>query len=371
MQSISQWLAAAGVSTPAELETNSAATGVSANGQVVVGTYFTGTESHGWLARVGSVGSGLLTDTAAFNRGVVEAGIRNIQVVPNLPNLALFGAHHRSILDNGLTRKDSEGTCAWATADAARYDKTSTNTELSEVGVCKDFGSARFGIGVGQAWTQQKLSLDGSARHDGQYLLLEGAKAFENGLQPSITAYAGQFNSKLSRHYMNGVAVDSSNASANAAAYAVRARLDWKDALAIGRFSFSPYAAYTWSKSTLGGYTETGGGFPVQVDKSSWSTNDLRAGTMVKTALGLATDLHVGAEVAHRFEDNTSGVNGNVVGLWSFSLAGQHIDQTWARVTVDVDHRITNKVALTVGANAATSGGDATWGLTMGLRASF
>lgn len=63
-------------------------------------------------------------------------------------------------------------------------------------------------------------------------------------------------------------------------------------------------------------------------------------------------------------------VNGQVVGgLWSFGLPGQQVKQTWARATVDVDHRLSNKVALTVGANTARSGGDATWGVTAGLRA--
>jgi len=170
---------------------------------------------------------------------------------------------------------------------------------------------------------------------------------------------------------MNGATVDSSNASPDARSYALRARLDWKNAIALGRFSLSPYANYTITKTHLDGYTETGGGFPAQVDATNWITHDLRLGSAATTALTSSTDLRLGAEAAHRFENNASGVSGKVIGLWSFSLQGQNIKQTWARLTADVDHRFTDKVALTVGANAATSGGDADWGLTAGLRANF
>ncbi len=372
MQSVATWLSNAGVTLPSGWVLHNA-NAVNQNGNVVVGD---GTDANGhtqaYLARVGlGTNGGLITNMSAFNNGLIEAGSRYVQAGTALPNLAMFGAHHRSILDNGLARTAGDGTCGWATTDAAHYNNTRTSIELAEVGACKDFGSARFGVGIGNAWTQQSLSLDGSARYNGQYLLMEGAKAFDNGLQPSVTGYFGRFDTRMSRHYMNGAAVDSSNASANSIAYALRARLDWKDAREIGRFSLSPYAAYTWSKSKLDAYTETGGGFPANFAASTWTTNDLRVGTAATTALSPATDLRLGAEVAHRFENNTSGVNGQVVGLWSFALAGQRITQTWTRVTVDVDHRMTDKVAFTVGGNAATTGGDASWGVTAGLRANF
>ena len=370
MQSVPAWLNDAGVTLPVGWKAQNA-NAVNQNGSVVVGD---GTDANGntqaYLARVGP-NAGVITDINAFNRGLIEAGSRYAQAGTALPNLTLFGAHHRSILDNGLVRTTENGTCGWATADVARYNNTRTRAELAEVGLCKDFSSARLGIGIGNAWTQQSLLLDGSARYNGQYLLMEAANAFDNGLQPSITGYYGRFDTKLSRHYMNGASVDGSHASPDSNVYALRARLDWKDATAIGRFSLSPYAAYTWSKSKLDAYTETGGGFPAHFAASTWTTNDLRVGTAITTALSPATDLRLGAEVAHRFEDNTSGVNGQVVGLFSFALEGQHITQTWTRATVDVDHRITDKVAFTIGGNTATTGGDASWGVTAGLRANF
>jgi len=373
MQSIPQWLSAAGV-TVATGWTPTEATGVNANGNVVVGS---ANDANGnqqaWLARVGPAGSGLLTDLNAFNNSLVEAGSRSIQAGAALPNITMFGAHHRSILDNGLARTSAEGGCGWATADAGGNNNTHTRMQIAEIGVCKDFSTARIGVGIGQAWTQQDLSLDGSASYNGQYLVLEGANAFANGLQPSITGYYGRYDTQVSRNYSNGANVDSSTASPNATAYALRARLDWKDAAILGKFSLSPYAAYTWAKTELDAYTETGGGFPAQYAASVWNTDDLRIGGAAKTKLSEHTDLRLGLEGVHRFDSNTSGVNVSVAGLSIFNnnLAGLQVSQTWAHATVDVDHRFNDKLVLTVGAGAATKGGDATWVVTAGLRANF
>lgn len=373
MQSIPQWLSAAGV-TVATGWTPTEATGVNANGNVVVGS---ANDANGnqqaWLARVGPAGGGLLTDLNAFNNSLVEAGSRSIQAGAALPNITMFGAHHRSILDNGLARTSADGGCGWATADAGGNNNTQTRMQIAEIGVCKDFSTARIGVGIGQAWTQQDLSLNGSASYNGQYLVLEGANAFANGLQPSITGYYGRYDTQVSRNYSNGANVDSSTASPNATAYALRARLDWKDAAILGKFSLSPYAAYTWAKTELDAYTETGGGFPAQYAASVWNTDDLRIGGAAKTKLSEHTDLRLGLEGVHRFDSNTSGVNVSVAGLSIFNnnLAGLQVSQTWAHATVDVDHRFNDKLALTVGAGAATKGGDATWVVTAGLRANF
>jgi uncharacterized protein YhjY with autotransporter beta-barrel domain len=115
--------------------------------------------------------------------------------------------------------------------------------------------------------------------------VLEGANAFANGLEPSVTGYYGRFDTQISRNYMNGATVDSSSASPNATAYALRARLDWKDAAVLGQFHLSPYAAYTWAKTELDAYTETGGGFPAQYAASSWNTDDIRIGGAAKIKL--------------------------------------------------------------------------------------
>lgn len=311
---------------------------------------------------------------------LIEARVRGVQAGVGLPNLALFGAHHRSLLDSGLVRS-ANGACAWATADAARHNSTDTQMELAEVGACKDIGSSRLGVGIGQAWARQGWSLGGGAKYDGQYLIAEAANAFGNGMEASLTGYYGRFDTEMRRHYMNGASVDRSTGKPDAKSIALRARLDWKDVAKLGQFSLSPYAAYTRMETKLDAYTEMGGGFPAQFAASAWHTNDLRVGAAAKTALSGSTDLRLELGAAHRFDSSTNEVSGYFLGGTGIG-GGHEISQvsnppnrsekrTWARATIDVGHRLSSTTALTFGVNTASAGGDATWGVTTGLRADF
>lgn len=384
MISVTSWLAGAGVSIPSGWTLNSA-TGVNANGSIIVGN---GQDPNGkqqaWLARVGTspsgsgenggsgsgVGNGFLPSIATFNSTIAESASLAAQAGAGAPSLTLFGAHHRSILDSGLA-STTDGVCAWTTGDAARNNDSDTRMGIVEVGACKDIGSSRIGVGIGQAWAQQDWSLGGGAKYDGQYLIAEAANAFSNGLQPSLTAFYGWFDTTMNRHYQNGASIDSSRGTPDASSKAIRLRLDWKNAVQLRSVSISPYAAYAWMRTSLDGYTEKSGGFAARFDNSRWDTNDVRVGVAGALPLTPATDLRLGAEVVHRFEGNTAGSSGQVLGLWSFKTQGASIKQTWARVTTDVDYRINNHTLITVGANAGTDGGDPNWGLTAGLKASF
>lgn len=381
MQSVKDWLAAAGVTVPATWQLTWA-NAANADGSIVVGNgsdSAAGGATQAWLARVapsgGAPGGGApsgsgIIELTAFNRTVLEAGTRSAQAGVQLPNLTLFGAHHRSLLDSGLART-ADGACAWATADAVGHRATGSRAEIAEAGLCKDIGTLRIGLGLGDAYARQDWSLGGGAKYRGQYLVVEAANAYANGMEVSLTGYHGRFSTDLRRNYQNAGAVDTSTGRPDATAAALRARLDWMDAAALGGFSLSPYVAYTWMETRLDAYTENGGGFPVAYAAARWHTDDLRAGLAGRMALSAQTTLRLAGEVAHRFQDTTHGTSGQVLGLWSFSLPGEKLRQDWTRVTVDVDHRFSDKSLLTFGANVASTGGDPSWGVTMGWRMAF
>lgn len=373
MQSVTTWLAGAGVSLPANWDP-AVANGVNGNGNVVVG-YGTDPSGHlqAWLARVGGAGTGLITDVNAFNASLAQAGTGTAWVVMGpIYGMVVSGGHHRSLLDNGLTRTGTDGSCAWATVDVGRQNSSDTRMELAEAGACKDIGATRLGLGVGQVRARQDWSLGGGARLDGQYLIAEADHAFDNGLEGSLLAMYGRYDTRLNRHYMNGATVDNSSANPDVATSALRLRVDWKNVAQLAAFGLSPYASYTWGRARVDGYTETGGGFPAIYKASIMRTNDLRIAAAAKTALSPATDLKLTLEAAHRLEDSTSGVDVQVIGLGGFShLAGQRVKQDWLRAIVDVDHRISTTSVVTLSANAASSGSDASWVLSVGYRASF
>lgn len=370
MESVAQWLAGAGITMPTEVGINyNSANDANSDGSVVVGSYNDGSIIHAYLARVSSAGSGIINPTV-FNESVAEAGARAAQGGISMPNLALFGAHHRSLLDSGLARK-ANGGCAWATVDGARYNHSDTRMGLVEAGACKDLDSARIGLGVGQVWSRQDWSLGGSAKFDGQYLIAEAANQFANGVEASITGYYGRFDTTLNRNYQNGAAIDTSSGNPDAKSSALRARADWKNLARAGRFSLSPYASLTWTETRLDAYTETGGGFPVAYGASKWQDEDVRVGLAGTTELAANTGLRLAGEVVHRFDDSTDGVNGQVIGLYGFSLPGRKVRQDSVRLTVDVDRRLTDKSLVTFGANLGGGDGDPSWGLTVGYHATF
>lgn len=370
MQSVTDWLASAGISVPSNLPL-AAATATNFNGSVVVGnTSAEGGSEQAWLARVGPAGSGLLTDMGLFNGSLAESNRQAALGVTDLSNLALFGAHHRSLLDSGQVRTQN-GACAWTTVDAAGYDDSKTHAQLAEIGACKDLGPTRIGMGLGKAQASQNWSLGGRGKYDGHYLIAEVAGTFGDAMVGSLLGYRGDFDIDSRRNYMNGVSVDTSLADIDATATAARARLDWNDAVRLGHFSLSPYAIYDWTKTKLNAYTENGGGFRATFNASSWTTSEARVGMASKTMFSSSADLRFALEAVHRFKGESNPATGQVVDLISFALPGQKLKRNWARALIDVDYRLTDASTIALGANGASSGGDASWGLSAQYRHSF
>lgn len=386
MQSVADWLAVAGVTLPVGF-TLVQATGSNLDGSVIVGGGAANGNPEAWIARIPAavISSGFIPTAAPgtapvpstggfivvrqFNQSVANTSNAIAQISASLPGLSLNGAHHRTLLDSGLARSEN-GSCAWATADAAHLDSSRSDMQLAEAGVCKDFAATRVGLGVGQAWTQQSLDQGGRAKYDGQYLIAEIDHIFNHGIEASLTGYYGRFDANIKRNYQNGATIDTSAGNTTATSTAVRLRLDWLDMARLGGFTLTPYTAFTWSQIKMGVYAETGGSFPVAYSSGPSSSNDLRVGLAGKAPLSATTDLRLSAEAIHRFESST-GANVEVTGLYSFAVTGQSVRQNWARVNADIDHRLTNSSLLTVGVNAGTTGGDPSWGVTAGYRMSF
>ena len=370
MQSITSWLAAANVTVPTGWNLQNA-TGVSKDGSVVVGT---GTNPSSalevWLARVSAIGSGIV-NLAAFNQSVINTGSSVTMVGANMPDLTMEGAHHRTLLDSGLGRTNGNGMGAWATADAAHFNANKSDLQLAEAGVFKDIGAARIGLGVGQAWNRQGMDLGGGATYNGQYLIAETDYMFTPHIEGSITGYYGSFATNVNRNYQNGATIATSSGNTRTTSGSLRVRLDWLDMAKVGRFTLSPYAAYTWSQANVGAYTESGGGFPVSYNASTTNNNAVRVGTGAKTPINGSTDLVINTEAVHSMESSTSGTSGQIIGLGGFAVPGQNIRQNWIRMMVDIDHRLTDKSLISVGVNAGTTGGDPSYGGTVSYHASF
>lgn len=368
MKSVAQWLAAANVALAAGW-TLTKATGTSSDGSVVVGS---GDNPAGreeaWIARIGGAGNGLMS-VSDYVPTLQKTGTMPRTGV-DLATLALFGAHHRPLMDSGLP----QGSCAWATADLARNDANRSTQEIAEVGACRDLAEGRWRIGasVGTSSARQDLDYAGQGRFNGQYLYVEADYAPESrAWVASASALYGNWNGSVRRGYLNAGRTDGSSGAPNANALALRARMDWKDLLRLGTFGVSPYASYTRIESRLDAYTETGGGFPARFDAQTWRADEFRIGAMAKMPLSYATDLRLNLEAVNRQDRSGPGVSGQVLGLFSFAYAGASMNSSWGRLMAEIDHRLSDKSLFTFNVNTASSGQDATWGVSAGYRLAF
>jgi len=373
-RSIAQWLEDSGVDVGGWTFAN--ATAISENGKVVVGTVTEGRglgsvstadaaeESFAYIAREGS---GAINPESFVN--TLSASQSPTGASYNLLNLSLHGAHHVPLQMMGTERH------AWVTGDFARYDRYDANTGLAEVGGALDFLDKQLvaGLGVGQSWVAQDLSLGGDMDMSGQYLL--GELSFKPTKLPfvfTLTGAIGGWDAEIDRNYVNAGTVDTSSGSTDVMSSTLRFRVDWLDAVKVAGFGITPKIEYTVNRTEADGYTESGGGFPVSYDAQGHTAHEVRYGlAAARTFMSNKALLRLRAEGVHRFDQSGSGTSGQVVGLFNFNLPGQQIQQDWVQLGVDFTYALTQKVTLTSGITTSTSGEDPVLGGSLGVMVKF
>ncbi len=324
-----------------------------------------------------------IVDMAEFQGTLANVGGSTFVAGPNMLNLSFEGAHHRTLLDNGLAVSVGKGFGVWATADAARYKFPDSSTSLSgdsrtslgEIGFYKDFtpdaGVIRAGLGVGELRNKQSLTLDGKVKNDGQYVIGEVDHVFSPYLQGSVTAYYGSFDTNITRTYTTSYGRDTSTGKTKTKVNAVRLRADFTSSRPAGGIGFTPYLVYTWSRTKVDAYTETGGAFPVSYNSGSKDNSTFRAGLDMKKDLGSANRLIVNAQLVHSTDGSTPTISGSISGVGAYSVSGADVPSTWGRLTADIDHRFSDKSVATVGINASSRGLDPSYGVTVSYRRAF
>ncbi|MDD2686514.1 MAG: autotransporter outer membrane beta-barrel domain-containing protein [Gallionella sp.] len=283
-------------------------------------------------------------------------------------NFVLFGSHHRTLLDNGLTQT---GTGVWVTGDVARHDPNNSNASIGELGIYKDMTpSLRLGVGTGINQARQGMPVGGSGKLDANYLVLEGAyQPMNSNWSGSTTVYLGSNRAMISRGYMVGAVANLSIGHTNGSAWAMRLRSDWHNVATLGQFEASPYFSYTHGESRLNGYTEIGGTFPVTYTSQKQTSDELRGGVTLLSKLSEQTDLRFPMEIAYR--SNNGGLISGEVLARQFSVNTPRTNQSWGRTGVELDHRIDKQTVLNGGVLFSSQGGDSSWLCTFSLKHAF
>ncbi|MGY4531988.1 hypothetical protein ACVW0Y_001104 [Pseudomonas sp. TE3786] len=278
-------------------------------------------------------------DSVAESLQSTSAGVNSIN---NNLNLMINGAH-----SHPLDRLVAPGQKTfWVAGDWGRDDHGNRegSTGMAEVGVGHNLGFAQFNVSIGQTWARQNLVNDGEVKADGQYLMLESIIPLleEHGVYATVGAFGHWGEADIRRGYINFSELDSSKASPDTQTWGLRTRLDWQNAVTLATTGVSPYVDLSYSNSHLDSYTEKGGGIPAHFDGRTDSNTEARLGFNTETPLPFAPGYNFVAnlEAAHRFENHSAGVNGQIEGLFSFNLPGEDVTNDWLKAGVGVEGNV-------------------------------
>lgn len=363
MVTVEDWLRANGATIA--VDTTRTAEAVSNDGNVVAG----GTQNgQFYYARVSETGTGIITpeqfvptiQSAAATPGSTQLGSANT---------AMFGAQGspmRNLLNAGQRS-------AWGTLDSG-YDKSDASDggfALGEIGMGYGIADGVTGrLAVGGSYTNQDLEGGGDFNFKGFYVSPEVTANVVSNLYVTLGGYYSGGKIDIHRGYLNAGAMDYSNGNTDSQTFGGKLRLDWLDAVTIADTAISPYIGVSRANSKTDAYTESGGSFPVAYEDMSDHATIARLGADYVHPLTESITLLARTEVAHRFEDKSSGTTAEILGLSSVNLDGQDLKQWWVRGGLGAEFAVGGGTASLM-VNVSTEGGDPRAWLRSGWKVNF
>ena len=373
-QTVEQWLADSGVTIAGSIKP-SAALGVSEDGSVVVGEASDGHTFRGFIAR--GLGTAAPVCSGCFGIIDVDSYNRTLQGVAHVPvqvvgeaDIVLHGLHGSPMQG----RPQTGGRNMWVAGDLGRQTRVGHSGDVAAGQVGASWGWApgvTLKLALGRTYSNQNLAYNGKVTHRGTYIVPELIADLPNSaFTVSTSLYFNQGQADIRRAYENAGTVVAATGSPKTKTQGVRVRLDWRDAISNGAVRISPYVSATHYKTKVDGYTEEGGGFPVQWHARSQKNTLLRLGADAAHALNEQWTLMGRLEGVQRVERRSVNATGQVLGLNAFDIQGLTYKRHWARAAVGVEGKV-GKGALTLMLNASTeTNGPAHW-LNASYRVAF
>jgi len=261
------------------------------------------------------------------------------------------GAHHRPIKEMAFPGRNE---FAWVTGDIGKSTRERDAVQSAgEIGYGRRVGAdAVIGFSAGYSELKQDYDSTGGGSSNGVFGVIDLGLAAGPG-ELTLTALAGHSNISTWRT-VDGIPC---HGLTEGAAYTLRVRYDCP----LGKVGASPvgiFASVTLDHSDIANYNETGPGYAFYVDDQSNDSCVGRLGLTGKFALGAATDLHVTAESAHMMNENRDDFTATDIatGVLDFTMTDVRTKQTWYRLGLDLDHRLTDSTVLNLTLHASTRG---------------
>lgn len=254
-------------------------------------------------------------------------------------SVVLGGAHSRP-----LERRTEAGQKAlWVAGDwgADHHGTGNGNLGLAEVGLGHNVGAMQANLAVGHAWSDQNSATNGDVDHMGTYLLGEALVPLQGRLWGVLSGYYQWGDAKIRRAYLSGGPAETSFGNTDTRAWAVRARLEWAEALSLGEFQLSPYGDLSSLHTHTQAYVETGGISPNVMDAHKEHVTELRLGLHGYKPLSHGLRLLGQLEGVHRFEGKSEPVSGQATSVsLAYTITGQPYKQDWLRLGVGLESRL-------------------------------
>ena len=343
------------------------ATGVSADGQVIVGY---SRITAGGAVRHAFVYSNLtMLDADEWLRSLNGPG-SILAMTTNLNQLPLEGAHHRPLMSYDNMGKQSQ---AWATGDFGTSSRQSDRHMTSgEIGVSQTYGDFVLGVAAGHASLNQDLLFGGNASISGNYLLAEADyRLADKESTVSLVLMRGDWSADTTRGYATGSGPDTSSGSTGLKTSSVRLRYDGPAQNFVSAISATPFASFTVTRTTADAYAESGGSFPASFAAQEHTAQEGRLGVTAKVIASPSTTLFFTTEWIHRFDDAGSGLTANNSTMGTLTAVGIAPTANQARFGFDIDHRLSADTLLNFSVHAAGIGPSSDVSAALSLRRAF
>ncbi|WP_324171637.1 autotransporter domain-containing protein [Sulfurimonas sp.] len=333
MQSLTKWLQKSGYTLSGWSKTS--ATGVSADGRVIVGY---GTSSNGREAFIARGGSGLPDGGGLIGLSTLTMSLSSIANVNvqgmSILNTTMHGAHGHP----GSNRASDDKYTMWTAGDFAYNDRyeTKDNFYLAEVGFgYRQNDYVRYSMSYGQTTGASKLLYEGKNKIDGYFFVIEAdiRLPIELPIYTTLSYMYGKNDLDIKRGYENAGSLDYSEAKTDQNMQAFRLRVQGQSE----KDYIYPYVEYNYASVTTDAYTEINGGFPASFNKNKENTNDIRVGFDSNFKLNEKNRVITSLEGIHRMEKESNGISGTVIGFSSFHLAKETYKQNWIKATVGIE----------------------------------
>ncbi len=366
MQSVEAWLAANGVNVAGVATAQ--ANGVNAAGNVVVGQL---ANNHAFIARVTDAvsggGSGMI-DMQSFNEGL-ERVANSGKLASNDTDTVMNGMHGNPM----RTLLSDRRSTFWVAGDAGRKDsgKDDSDIGMAEVGYGYRFNEIwQLNVSAGRTYSQADTGLGGRTTVRTTYLMPELIVTLPASVYATLSGYYGQGRADIGRVYLNAGAPERISSAPGVRTSGARLRMDWLNAVVLGKTSLTPYASLTYLQTRTDAYLEQGGAFPVMWNQRTDRSTTARLGVDAIRPLSATTTLQARVEAAHRFEKTGAATSGQVIGLYGFGFAGQETGQDWLRFGAGLESKIGGGIAGLM-LNATTQGDAPSYWLAANYRWEF